>query len=155
LSEIEENLTDALTLLEKNEEVRKFLRTPHVAEKGKRRAVEQILRGKVHPALLYFLLTLIEQNELPLLKGVAAIFFEKASLLRKKIAGELVSSRPLSGEKVEAIEQEVGRIVGRHVHLRVRLDPGILGGIAVQVGDFVLDGTIDHQLEDIRQALFA
>jgi len=54
---------------------------------------------------------------------------------------------------IAAIEHEAGLLLGKEVHLRIRVDTDILGGLFIQVGDFVLDGTIDRLLEDIQQNL--
>ncbi len=43
----------------------------------------------------------------------------------------------------------------KDVVLRVRVNPAILGGVRVRIGDFVMDGTVDRQLEEIRRRLLA
>jgi F-type H+-transporting ATPase subunit delta len=61
----------------------------------------------------------------------------------------------LPAGKVAAIEAEVDRIMNRKVHLLPRVDPGMLGGVLVRVGSFVLDGTVDSRLEKFRRSLTA
>ena len=62
-----------------------------------------------------------------------------------------MTARPLTPERTALIEKETGRLLGRTVSLRVRVDPKLLGGLYVRVGDFVIDGTVDTQLDALRK----
>ena len=155
LKRFDEDLMLTLETFEKNSQVRRFLADPAIRVEGKLSAVREILKDRVHPVLLHFLLILVEQDIISKLKPVADSFFRKVSGLRQRISGELVTALPLPPEKIAAIEKETGAILDKEVHLRVRVDPDILGGVFVQVGDFVLDGTIDHRLDSIRRQLLA
>jgi F-type H+-transporting ATPase subunit delta len=57
-----------------------------------------------------------------------------------------------SGER-ERLSQALSRIVRRPVELRVRIDPTVLGGVSISVGDTVIDGTVRHRLEQLRESL--
>jgi F-type H+-transporting ATPase subunit delta len=153
LPRIENDLVFILDLIENNEEVRRFLANPHVTDKGKYVALDQILSGKIHAVLLHFLLILMDQKDLHNIKTIAEAFFRALSNLQQKATGQLVTAAPLSDDKIALIEKEIGRVMGKEVHLTPRVNPGILGGILVQVENTVFDHTIDHQLESIRQAL--
>ena len=150
---LEKDLALLMDFLEKNEEIRRFIHDPFIRTEGKRAAVEKLLAGRIHAILLYFLLILLEQQKISDLKLIVDAFFEKVSRSIEKVAGELVTAKPLSRQKIAAVEREAGLLLGKEVHLRVRVDTDILGGLFVQVGDFVLDGTMDRLLEDIRQNL--
>jgi F-type H+-transporting ATPase subunit delta len=43
--------------------------------------------------------------------------------------------------------------VGRPVELRVRIDPSLMGGMSVSIGDTVIDGSVRHRLDKLREAL--
>lgn len=134
-------------------DTRRFLSDPFVAEEGKSRAVGQILAGKVHPALLYFLCILAAEDVLRFFDSIAERTFEKLAAMREEVAGELISAVPLSENRARLVETEVGRCLGKKVSLRGRVDPNIVGGIVVRVGDFLLDGSIGRQLENARLSI--
>jgi F-type H+-transporting ATPase subunit delta len=153
LTQIENELATILPLIVDNEQVREFLSDPTVQTEGKRRAIEQLVGGHALPPLLFFLCFLADARQLTRLKEIAEVFFERASRMRKQASGELVSAVPLNRETLIRIEQETGNLLGKKVSLRPRVDPEILGGLYVRVGDFVIDGTVDRQLDTLRQTL--
>jgi F-type H+-transporting ATPase subunit delta len=144
-----------LQAVDDHEELRRFLADPALRTEGKRRAIEELFEGRVHPVLLHVLMILVEQNALHKLPRIADVFYERLSDLRDKISGELVTVRPLSETQHGEIEAEVSRILGKRVHLLVREDPNLLGGLRVRVGEFILDGTVDRRLESMRQSLLS
>ena len=153
LPQIEAQLGTVLTFLEEQHAIRRFASDPNVNVNGKARALEELLGADIHPVLIHFLQVLLAQHVFHHLNGIAAAFFAQVSARRDEITGELVSAAPLPEAKVAVIETEVGRILGKRVHLRPRVDSSIMGGLRVNVGDFVLDGTLTRQLETMRQTL--
>ena len=69
-------------------------------------------------------------------------------------SAEVTSALPLTAEEKEAIKQDVLSQVGDQATVTFRVDPAILGGLIVRVGDKVLDGSVGGQLESLRQSLY-
>ncbi|TFH16604.1 MAG: ATP synthase F1 subunit delta [Lentisphaerales bacterium] len=134
-------------------DTRRFFSDPFVANEGKSRAVGQLLADKVHPALLYFLCILAAEDVLRFFDSIAERTFAKLAAMRDELAGELISAAPLSEDRLRLVETEVGRCLRKKVSLRARVDPNIVGGIIVRAGDFLLDGSIGHQLDNARLAI--
>jgi F-type H+-transporting ATPase subunit b len=68
-------------------------------------------------------------------------------------SAEITSALPLTPEEQEAVKKDVLSKVGAQATVTFRVDPGILGGLVVRVGDKVLDGSVAGQLESLRQNL--
>nr|HMN62983.1 F0F1 ATP synthase subunit delta [Anaerolinea sp.] len=66
---------------------------------------------------------------------------------------EVLSALPLTCEEQSAIQQDVVRHLGGPVAVNFRVDPSILGGLILRVGDRVLDGSVAGQLEELHQTL--
>lgn len=66
----------------------------------------------------------------------------------------VTSALPLTGDEKEAVKQEVLSKVGDQATVTFRVDPTILGGLIIRVGDKVLDGSVSGQLESMRQSLY-
>jgi len=153
LPHLEEDLTKALELFEKNPTLNKFLSDPFITDVGKDSALREILSKDIHPVLLHFILILLSERVLHKLHAISEIFFDKVSAAREKVTGQVNTPITLTKTQLEQIEKEVGHKIGKEVSLRVRIDGSILGGFLVRVGDYILDATVDHQLDEIQQAL--
>jgi len=150
---VEQGLSDMLALLDKSQETVRFFADTTVRDEGKRDALQSLLGPSVDAVLLYFLFILLEEKVLHKLPAIAQAFFEQCAGKAGEAAGELVSARPLPQEKISTLEREASRALGRKVRLRQRIDPGLLGGAMMRVGDVVFDATVDRQIEDIRRHL--
>jgi F-type H+-transporting ATPase subunit delta len=62
-------------------------------------------------------------------------------------------ARPLEPQQEARLTASLERLYGRQVQLQVDVDPAVLGGISVRVGDEVLDGTVQRNLEAVRRTL--
>jgi F-type H+-transporting ATPase subunit b len=75
----------------------------------------------------------------------------------KQVSGasaEITSALPLTAEEKESVKRDVLAQVGEQATVTFRVDPAILGGLIVRVGDKVLDGSVSGQLESMRQSLY-
>ena len=69
-------------------------------------------------------------------------------------SAEVTSALPLTGEEKEAVKQDVLSKIGDQATVTFRVDPAILGGLVIRVGDKILDGSVSGQLESMRQSLY-
>jgi F-type H+-transporting ATPase subunit b len=75
----------------------------------------------------------------------------------EKVGGasaEVTSALPLTSEEKEAVKRDVLARTGEQATVTFRVDPSILGGLVVRVGDKVLDGSVSGQLESLKQSLY-
>jgi len=68
-------------------------------------------------------------------------------------AAEVTSALPLNAEEEEIIKKDILSKIGKQASVTFRVDPAILGGLVIRVGDKVLDGSVAGQLEELRQNL--
>lgn len=115
--------------------------------------VSTLLEHKVAPATL----RLARQSVLAArglrLDAVLTTYGEIAARRREQLVAHVVVALPLDADQRERLTAGLRRQYGREVHLNVDVDPDVLGGIRVEIGDEVLDGTIARRLDDARQRL--
>jgi len=68
-------------------------------------------------------------------------------------SAEIISALPLLPEEQEAVKKDILSKIGEQSSVTFRVDPKILGGLIIRVGDKVFDGSVSGQLESLRQAL--
>ncbi len=72
---------------------------------------------------------------------------------RSRYVAQVRVARPLDADQEARLQASLARIYGREVQLQVDVDPTVLGGIEVRVGDEVIDGTVSRRLHDVRRSL--
>jgi len=74
-------------------------------------------------------------------------------LIQATITAEVRTAYPIDEERRERLAEVLGKATGKHVTVKVVIDPSVLGGVVARVGDTVIDGTIRHRLEQLRESL--
>jgi F-type H+-transporting ATPase subunit delta len=98
---------------------------------------------------------LVERRRVALLPKVADAFRRLIYARRNIVEAEVASAAPLTEAERAALRERLARLVGRRVELRERLDPGLLGGLVVRIGDRLYDASVRGRLERLRNRLIA
>ena len=67
----------------------------------------------------------------------------------------ITTARPLREDQTEKLRQGLNRLYGRDLKLTTEVDPSLVGGLRVQVGEEVIDGSVTHRLEQLQQRIAA
>jgi F-type H+-transporting ATPase subunit delta len=153
VSRVEEELLRLRELLKTNPALLEFLKDPNVKHEGKRRALSELFQGRVHPLVLNALLTLSDQDRGGRLSAVIEGFSSIAGAAREKVTGEVTAAIKLDDATLGRLATELSRITGKNVQLLQKVDPSILGGAVIQVGDQIIDGSLRRKLNQIKDKL--
>jgi F-type H+-transporting ATPase subunit delta len=133
-------------------ELRDALADPVRSLEDKRQLLRTILGGKVHEATL----TLAEQSLTGSYRTVSAALTEYQRVAAD-VHGQAVATvrvaRPLPDDTLRRLTGLLAEQYGRQVHVNVLVDPSVLGGIRVEIGDDVIDGTVSSRLDEARRRL--
>jgi ATP synthase F1 delta subunit len=150
LDRIRDELAQVADALEQNRDLAVFFFSPYFStdekEEGLKRAVED-----ADPTLVNFLELLIEKHRMPVLFRVRRQFDALYDHEHKRLPVEVTSAVALDDSVVSALEQRVREQTGQNVQLASIVDPDILGGIVLRVGNSILDASIRHRLEQLRR----
>ena len=120
---------------------------------SKAELVSRLLEGKVSAATLRLAREAVLAGRGLRLDAVLTTYGEIAAKRREQLVAHVVVALPLEQAHRERLSAALRRQYGRDVHLNVDVDPDVLGGIRVEIGDEVLDGTISRRLDDARRRL--
>ncbi len=130
-----------------------FLETPRVPLREKQRAIRQAVGDHVPGMMLNFLLLVLEKRRQRALPAIAAAYNRR---LDRKL-GRVQAQITLPHEPDEAFSADIVELIERRVERRVvpnfHRDPGLIGGMVVQVGDKRLDASLRRQLQNMKRQL--
>lgn len=153
LTQIEAELQELTGLIQENAEVAHLLYHPHISLTEKKSLMDKLLSGKLSETVRHFLYLLIDRRRQNLLPDIQREFGLLADQARNIIQAKVVSATPLSTSQEERLQSELVRITGKNVRMVKEVRPELIGGLLVQIGDRVMDGTVAHKLSQMRQSL--
>lgn len=132
-----------------------LLRHPQVAASDKKKALKDLVSGKVGVLTLSFLDLLIDKKRFDLLPLVESVVARLAADQNKTAKAWVRTARPLSDEAQKRLAAKLKAFSGMDVELDVKEDPEIIGGIVVRLGDWVLDSSLRGQLQKVYKGIMS
>jgi F-type H+-transporting ATPase subunit delta len=126
-------------------------RTAPVAAKSE--LLHRLLGGRVNPVTERLVVRLVSAPRGRSLEGGIESLSKLAAARRGRTVAEVVSAVPLSDRQKQRLGDALARIYGRPVHLNLDVDPAVLGGLRVRVGDEVINGSIADRLEEAARRM--
>lgn len=136
-----------------NAGVRSFLEGPQVSEKEKKKLLDEAFGDRIEPTLLSFFQLLIDKNRIEYLQEIAAEFARQAEQAQGFARAEVVTAVPLAADLEEALGAKLKTLTGCEMILDKKVDPAVIGGVKVTIGDRVIDGTLRTELKRLRRSL--
>ena len=153
VSRVEEELFRLSELLKGNPELLQFLKDPNIKPEGKRRALDDLFQGRVHPLVLTTLTSLSDQDRGGRVLHVIEEFSGIAATARQKVTGEVTTAITLDSDTLSRLVTALNRATGKNVQLFPKVDPTILGGAIIKVGEQIIDGSLRRKLDQIQAKL--
>jgi F-type H+-transporting ATPase subunit delta len=150
LDEIHDELGAFAKALEENRELSVFFFSPYFSSEEKKNGLHRAVTG-ADPAFMNFLEALLERHRMPAIFRIRARFEQLWDEENKLLPVEVTSSIELDQQTVQSIGDRIGEQTGQKVELSSKVDPDILGGLVVRVGNFVLDASIRNRLNQLRK----
>jgi F-type H+-transporting ATPase subunit delta len=113
-----------------------------------------LLTGKVRAETAWLACYVLRAGRSRDFVGSLDYLVEIAAAERGRRIADVRSAVELDADERERLSAALSKIVHRPVELRVRIDPTVLGGCSIRVGNTVIDGTVRHRLDQLRESLF-
>ena len=155
LDEVEDELFRFGRLLEREPALRAALTDPGLPVDRKSALLEDLLGSRAQATTLRLVRMAVTRPRTGSLEHALSELSELAAQRRQRYVALVRVARPLDADQHDRLAASLSRIYGRQVQLHVDVDPSVLGGVEVRVGDEVLNGTVSRRLEDIRRRLSA
>jgi F-type H+-transporting ATPase subunit delta len=153
LDTVEDELFRVARTVESNEALRSTLTDQAIPVDRRQRIVEALLDGKASPvttALVSFVVGVGRSRNLP---EIIDRLVARAAEERREAVAEVRTAYPLDDDHRQKLADALSKATGKHVSLKVIVDPTVMGGVVATIGDTVIDGTIRHRLDQLRESL--
>ena len=151
--EIGEQLEQLLRVLKADRELDLAFRSPALSLQRKRILLEECFQNQLHPYVVNFCYIMWTNGREKTLPAAVAAYRE---LLRRQagvLTAKLVSATNLTVEQLAPLHKALEKYFGQPVAIDCRVDPSLLGGLRLRVGDMVLDGSVRGRLEELRERI--
>jgi len=150
LDDVRDQLGEFADALDSNQEMQVFFFSPYFSTPEKVEGLDNVVTG-AEPIVQNFLKLLIEKSRMPAVFRVRRVFDELWQRENKLLPVEITSAIELDRKTVKQIGDRIGEETGQKIELSEHVDPDILGGLIVRVGNSIIDSSIRARLDQLRR----
>ncbi len=131
-----------------------FLFDQEIDPEDKKKVIRNVFSGRIKPGLLSFLVMLVDKKKIISFNKLVETFDEVADKLTNTLHVMVVSATPLDKSQADRLGEKYRQIYNSDsVRVSVKVDPSLIGGIKVRIGNKVIDRSIKAKLEDLKKTL--
>lgn len=153
IDEVGRDLRAVADAVEGQRDLEIFLEHPSTPREAKKEVVQQIFAHEVGELTLKILLYLIDKRRETILTDIARAYKNLTYEARGIVEAHVRSAMALTESETARLTQALEKRSGNQIVLRETVDPSLLGGLVVQMGDTLLDGSVKRQLSELKDAL--
>lgn len=153
LERVEAEIKALTEMFKRSPQLVKFLNQPLVPFDEKAKRLRLRLEGRVSPVTLNFLLAVVKHKRIEAFEHIVQTFLDLVREYRGEVVAEVTSAVSLTDEERAMTIKRLQEITGKKVLLSEKVDPSIIGGMRIIVGNKLLDLSLRGHLERIRERL--
>jgi F-type H+-transporting ATPase subunit delta len=154
LDRVHEELGEFTEALNESRDLQVFFFSPYFSSQEKKEGIRKLVEG-ADERFLNFLELLAERHRMPVLFRIRRSFDSLWAEENRLLPVSVTSAVELDERLVESIGERIKEQTGRKIELSSNVDPDVLGGLVLQVGNMVLDASVRSRLERLRKQVAA
>jgi len=153
VDQLEEELQAVIHVLEETAQLKKILFHPRITAAQKKEVLAGLFGGRISEVAINFLNMLVDRQREIYLADITDYFTDMANKGRNISDVKVTSAVELTGGEKKNLAAAMAKSTGKQVRLSYDVDPKLLGGVVVRVGDKVIDGSVIARLQTLREHL--
>jgi len=130
-----------------------IIKTPKISAKEKKMILHETFENHVSQTLLNFLKIIIDKKRGTDILEIKRDFDVRIDIQNNIVKATVESVIPLSQEQLESLKGTLAKMTGKNIFLETRLNPELIGGLVVKMGDKIIDGSVKFKLEGMLEGL--
>lgn len=151
--EVRRSLCDIAKLLNSRPELRSLFLSRRATAEVKGRVVRKVLGDRCHPAAEEFCRLASDHRDIRLFADTAIEYAELLDRALNRVRATATAALPMGAEETRRLAARLGEATGKRVALETVVDPALLGGIALRIGNRVIDGSLKTKLTAMTRQL--
>jgi F-type H+-transporting ATPase subunit delta len=144
---------DVADAMGRDESLRHFLESPRIAAEQKNEILAKAFQDRMPRVLVRFLQVLVRNRRQMMIPEIAHEYRALVDEVEGRVHAQVTMAKEPVGDERAAIARELTRALGKEVVPHVTVNPAILGGVVVRVGDTVMDGSVRRRLSLLRSRM--
>mmetsp|Transcript_6745 Transcript_6745/g.11993 ORF Transcript_6745/g.11993 Transcript_6745/m.11993 type:complete len:209 (-) Transcript_6745:309-935(-) len=155
LEKVEGELLAIKNSAESSKEFASFLENPLISRDLKTKQVEDMLKGKTNPVTMNLMTTLAGNARLNSIVGITDSYIQLMKAKRGEVEATIISADPLNKSQTAAVSEAMKSQFpkGAKVVLKTEVDPSIMGGLQIQIGDKFLDLSVASRIDEVGRTV--
>ena len=145
-----DSIADAM---ESDKRLRVFLESPRVSAQRKNEVIQKAYGGQLPRNFLRFLQALVTHRRQMLIPEIAHAYHDLVDQVEGRVHASVTVAREADDADRDLVVKQLSRVLGKDVVPHFHVNPSILGGVIVRVGDTVLDGSVRRRLATLRSRM--
>ncbi|HEV7885761.1 MAG TPA: ATP synthase F1 subunit delta [Solirubrobacteraceae bacterium] len=150
--ELREQLGQFADALQENRDLAIFFFSPYFSTQEKKDSLKGLLDG-ADETLINFLELLIEKHRMPVIFRIRRVFDKHWEQAHHVLPVQIATAIELDEDVTRKLGDRIAETTGEKIELTATVDPDILGGIVLRVGNSILDASIRNRLDNLRKAV--
>jgi F-type H+-transporting ATPase subunit delta len=138
---------------ESSNPLRDALTDPRIPAERKKGVIDDLLGAKTLPLTVNLVSFVVNAGRASDLPAIADRVAAMAASARDKAIAEVRTAVKLDAATIERLTAALNKATGKDVEVKIVVDPTVIGGVVARVGDLVIDGTVSHRLQQLRETL--
>jgi len=153
--QIEKDLELVSGVMKKHGNLKKVLFHPSISRNSKKDVMKNVFGKAVSSLMLNFLSLLVDRRKETILEYIPDVYRALADGKKGVVKATVQTVAPLTGERLDYFKKQLKKITGKTVELEVVQNPDILGGMVIQIGNKMIDGSVVNKLKNLKTRLLA
>lgn len=151
LDAVKTDMEQFVGVLKQNPKLAAVLKNPIMKQDKKKNILAALFEGKIQPSISAFFNILVNKGRAGILYDIALEFIREYNEVKGIVNATVISATDLSQENLEKLKAEIAQQINAEVILKNTIDPALIGGFVVKVGDRQIDASLAGKLNKLEK----